>query len=330
MNVNQSRVKLWRKCHYAHYLKYVELLKVKRKKRPLVFGTIVHEMVDADANANDPMEVLEEIEKKEKKVFAIEREMYGDLVSDIRCIMSEYFEYYKDSTLQYIRKNKKSAEHIFEVEIDKGLNFKGKIDGIAKTGAKDKRTWLVEHKSSEKAPPNEDHRWRNVQSAVYIRATEMMGWPKLDGTMWDYILSKPPARPEVLKSGKLSEKKISSLPSRVRETLKELGLKEKDHRKLIEDAEANRRNYFQRIFSPLKKPVVDIVFGDFVRSAKEIRDFGEKAKDRSIDKHCDWCEFEPLCRATMQGLDVDFIKEREYEAHNPEAHYETERSVTQD
>lgn len=330
MNINQSRVKLWRKCHHAHWLKYVKLLKKKRNKRPLVFGTIVHEMIDADANADDPFAVLAKIEKNERKVFREEVEEYGNIIEDIRCIMTEYFEYYKDSTLQYIRRKGKSAEHVFEIEIDKGLNFKGKIDGLGKTGKQDKRTWLVEHKSSGQAPPNEDHRWRNVQSAVYIRAIDILGWAKLDGTLWDYIRSKPPADPKVLKSGELSEAKLDSLPSRVREKLKELGLKEKDHASLIKAAEANRRNYFQRIFSPIKKPVVDIVFEDFVRSAKEIRDFGETANDRTIDKHCDWCDFEPLCRARMQSLDVDFIMEREYVTHDPEAHYQEERSVTHD
>ena len=33
----------------------------------------------------------------------------------------------------------------------------------------------------------------------------------------------------------------------------------------------------------------------------------------NIERHCSWCDYEPLCRARLQGNDFDFIKERQYE-----------------
>jgi hypothetical protein len=79
--------------------------------------------------------------------------------------------------------------------------------------------WLLEHKN-HKSFPNADHRWRNLQSSVYIRFIEMMGWWKVEGTLWDYIRSKPPTRPQILKSGGVSSRDLDSLPQVVIDTIK--------------------------------------------------------------------------------------------------------------
>jgi hypothetical protein len=34
----------------------------------------------------------------------------------------------------------------------------------------------------------------------------------------------------------------------------------------------------------------------------------------NIGRHCSFCDFEMLCRAEIQGSDVDYLKEREYVA----------------
>ena len=163
--VSQSKVKTWRRCTEAYSLKYVDKLRRKRIKRPFMFGRIVHNMLEADANGDDPFDVLDQVSFDNQKLFAAEREMYGEIVEDLGTIMEAYFEYWPESDLLFVRKKGRSAEHLFEIEVLPGILWTGIIDGVARTP--NKLRWLVEHKSFKKKV-NEDHRWRNLQSVTYF------------------------------------------------------------------------------------------------------------------------------------------------------------------
>ena len=318
VNVSQSKAKSWRQCKQQFHYKYVEGLKRRRIKRPFQFGRIVHEMVEAYANGLDPFDILDEIELKHANMFRAEREQYGEIIQDIAFIMEEYFEQWPDDSLLYQKINGKFSEHEFTLPLERGLAFKGKIDAVAKAN---KLRWLVEHKTFGRMP-TDDHRWRNVQSSVYVRAIEMLGWKPVDGTVWDYIRSKSPSRPEILKSGELSKRKLDTLPNVVRYVLRKNKLKVKEYSEFIKLQESNRSSYFARVFTPTSKAVVDSVFNDFVSTAREIAELQGKTTVRNIGQHCDFCDYEPLCRAFLQGSDVDFVKTREFTNGNPEDYYE--------
>lgn len=314
LKVSQSRVKTWRKCHYAHYNRYVRKLRKKIKSRPLQFGTIVHSMLEADAEGDNPFSVLKKIEKDNKKLFRTEREMYGEIINDVRQIMTEYFNYWPEKDLRPERRNGKSGEHSFAIEL---IDFKlpgvvwiGKIDQVGKTP--NKLRWAVEHKTFSRKP-NDDERWRNLQSASYIRAIDMLGWGSVDGMCWDYIRSKSPAVPGVLQNGEMSQKNIDTLPITVRETISDLGFEEKDYKSLIGRAEEGLSVWFQRIHAPVNTKVVDSVFNDFIFSIRELVDHGETYLDKCIDRHCSWCDYEAICRAELQGDDVEYVIQRDYE-----------------
>jgi hypothetical protein len=306
--VSHSKRETWNRCKFAYHKKYVEKLRKKFKPRPLLFGSIVHEMLEEHQSGRDAFKVLASYARKEAKIIRIHREEYGDIIEDIDCIVSEYFEHYDNDGLQYLKVGKSYAEHEFEIEIVPDIIFNGKIDGKALT--KNKMRWLVERKTFGRMP-DENMRWRSVQSALYSRAAQIMGW-EFDGTLWDYIWSKPPLRPQRLKSGKLAKRSINTLPSRVLDTIQAYKLNPKDYAHLVKSATKNRERYFQRKFSPTKRRVVDMVIADFVETAREMRDSHGRKKARSIGRHCDWCEFEPICRAELTGGDVDFIQERDY------------------
>lgn len=289
-------------------------LRKKKKPRPLKFGSIVHDMLEAHTNGEDAFAVLDRINNTEQKLFNAEREMYGEIVEDIRCIMTEYFDYYKNDGITYARRNGKRAEHEFEVGISKDITVTGKIDSFAKTA--NGLRWLTEHKSFNHLP-NEDERWRNVQSAIYIRINDIMGWPELDGTMWDYLSSKPPGRPQMLKNGTLSQRRINTLPSRIREVLKENQLKASNYQKMIAAAESNRAQYFQRMFNPTKTITVERVWTDFIDTSTQMVEYGHNHKDMNIDRHCSYCDYQERCRAELTGGDVDYITERDYEKSKP-------------
>lgn len=310
INVSQSKVKTWRQCRRQYHYKFVEMLKKRRIKRPFTFGTIVHNMIEAHAEGDDPFEVVDNLELTKGAHFRKEVEMYGNILEDIRVIMTEYFDYWENrpDDLDYIRRNKRSAEHEFRIELRPGLWFTGKIDGAAK--AKRMR-WVVEHKTFARTP-SEDDRWRSVQGAVYFRAFEILGWPEFDGVVWDYVMSKPPGVPEKLKNGQMSQKKIVTLPTKLREFIAENGLKTKDYQTFLDNAAERRSEYFFRVFNPVKRNVVGILWDDFVETAEEIAELHGKRKSHNIGRHCTWCDYEGLCRAEMQNSDVEWLIEHDY------------------
>lgn len=308
--VSQSKVNTWRRCRYAYHLKYNEKLEPKKKARPLTFGTLIHKMVEADVEGKNPLRVLAQEAKINEKLFDAEREMYGNIVEDVKYIMTAYFDYWEKqpNPIQYLPVKKKWAEHEFEVEIDKDIIAKGKIDAFAKYR---KLKALVEHKS-HKNIPNEEHRWRNLQSVFYIRIADKLGWVKCEGTIWDYIRSRPPTRPEILKSGKLSERSLDSLPQVVEDIIKQNKLVKADYTDLLDTQQKNLSNYFVRVFTPANKSVVDQVFSEFITTSREMADISHKNHEKTFGQHCTWCGFRALCAAELKGHDADFIKQREF------------------
>lgn len=316
--VSQSKVNTYRRCKKAYHYRYVEKLRRKRISRPLTFGKLVHQMIELNVNKKDPFDALNQAEKDIGKVFKAERDSYLAIIDDAETIMSAYLDYWENDPLEYVRKKRSASEHEFEILIDDGLVWTGKIDALGVTP--NKLRWLVEHKSFTREPSDDD-RWRNLQSSTYIRANDILGWEPLDGTCWDYIRSKTPGVPQMLTSGKLSSKAIVTLPSVYEQAVEDAGLNLADYAKPLAKIEADQEKWFFRVHTPVGKDVVDELFGDFTRVAKEMRDQGTKHQDRSIGQHCGWCDYEGLCRARMQGLDYDFVKEREYETskYTPDA-----------
>jgi len=312
-NVSNSKVKTYRRCHYAYHLKYVEKLRKKVKSRPLTFGTLAHAVLDHWAEGNDWEKMLADVYKANSKMFKAEREMYGEILDDVRAIMLGYFEYWGEKSMAYERINGKSAEHVFNIEIVKDINVTGKIDfkGITKDRGKRYR-WIGEHKTFNRKP-SDDERWRNLQSVIYIRVNDILDWSPVDGMCWDYIWSKPPQVPGVLQDGSMSQKMIDTLPGRIIELLRGEKINPKKYQAFIDRvAETNYPKYFDRVYTPVNDDVVENVMSDFITTAREMMDKHGKVKDKNIERHCSWCDFQDLCRAELQGLDVDYVRQRFY------------------
>ncbi len=309
--VSQSKVKTYRRCRRAYHYKYVEKIKPKRKSRALTFGSLVHQMIERHAEGDDPMEVLDNIDVATMRLFASEKAEYGEIIEDTRRIMTEYFEHWDSDPkpLRAARIKGKSAEHSFDIEIMPNVVWNGKIDMI---GRREGLRWLVEHKSFKRRP-NDDARWRNLQSVSYFRAMDMLGWPAVDGTCWDYIWSKPPMIPGLLQDGTMSRKSIDTMPSAVLEGVRQHNMQLRDYKAFVEATRAHRSKWFFRVYTRVDENVKNYIFDEFLKTIEEMVENHGKESGMNPESHCSWCDFEPLCRAKLQGLDYDFIKERQYE-----------------
>jgi len=308
--VSQSKVKTWRRCHKAYHLKYVEELRAKKKSRALHFGSLIHKAIEEHLEGRNPMKVFDPSLIIESGKFTVEIEEELNTLSEAKLIMKEYLIYWQDDPIKYLKINGYRSEHNFEIEIKKGVLWNGKIDAI---GTSDNGLrWLIEHKTFSRLPGT-DERWRNLQSSTYHKAIDMLGWKPTDGVCWDYIGSKAPPVPGFLKDGTPSLKRMRTLPTALTQFIRSAGLKPKDYEDFIREARSNRSDWFTRQYTPVDNEVKDLVFKEFLDTIDDMVEGHGKKQTMNIERHCAWCEFEKLCRAKLQGLDYDFVKEREYE-----------------
>lgn len=326
--VRQSTLKTWRKCRRAAYYKLVMFLRPKVVKRPLKFGTLIHNLLEAKVKGTSPRKYLTGLTAEEIEGYE-DREEYGDILADASDIMHEYIRRWKGDGITYCKgPTGEKAEHKFQMDLCKGIILTGKIDAVVRTP--DSNRWMMEHKTF-KAEWSEEDRWRNVQSSLYIRAWESLTRKRVDGILWDYIYSKPPTMPKINKNGSISKAALVTLPITVNRFLSanKLNSKTEGADTLIQAGEDGIERYFHRVFLPRNERVERMVWEDAVSTAKEMKQKLGKSRERTIDLGCNMCEFKKLCNAALTGGDVGFVMSNFYyvdEAERDEAEEERAES----
>lgn len=317
LTVSQSKANKWRTCRAAFNYKYNRKLQRRRVARPLTFGSTVHKVIEETVQGvpksrlRTSLEGWKDQELSKFKLFTSEVELFEEAFEDAWIIMKEYANFWPRDHLKYLRVNGRKAEHRIEwTPPGEDFTITGVIDAFAKSqnGLK----WLVEHKSG-KNMMSEDDRWRSLQAALYITVGRELGYPDVDGIVWDMIRSKTPTRPYLKVDGAFSVKKIDSLPSVVAETIKSEGQKPSDYPSLMKNAEESRSNWFQRVFQPVTEDVRSHLYKEFTITAREIVDHhDDDYHPMTIGRHCSWCDYEPICRAIMTGSDPEYVMEKEF------------------
>lgn len=328
ITVSQSKIKRWRRCRYAYHQKYIKNLERVRPARPLLVGSMIHEVHDAMVNGTPWGDIIDGYAKKYKKLFIEEQEMYGDIPALVETVMENYEKRWEGDGLKYLEKDGKKSEYDFEVPLIPGkVNFKGRIDAVVKD--KKKRVWLKEVKSFKKMP-SEQVRFTDLQTGLYYPVVSQLGFPKPDGVLWDYVRTKPPAIPEQLKNGQLSKNKgIDTTREIYLAEIDRLKLNPQDYTDILEKLEGNEDNFLRRIYLPAPTAIADTLNKELKETAMEIYYLGECSKARNISWDCGpRCDFHPLCQAELRGLDVDYIVSTEYrERRDDDGETETEEEL---
>lgn len=310
-SVSHSRIKTARRCWKKHDYRYNQRLQSKKKSAPLLRGTIIHEMIDATTEGKDPFKVTKKYAKKHRQLFREEREEYGDtFIEDIDRIFQAYQRTYEKDPLKY-----EQSEEESRVEIAKGIEFIYVIDKIAIDP--EGRRWLMDHKS-HKNIPNADARFSDIQLVLYVWA-----WNKehpkrpIDGVIWDYIRTKPPTIPEVLKSGQLSQaKSITTDYHTYMAEISRLRLDPKPYAGFLSELKKRGTSeFFERVKLPSPpKVVIQSVVDDTRETAHQIVEYGAELTARNMTKDCCWdCDYFKLCQAELRGLDADFVRKTHFE-----------------
>lgn len=270
-------------------------------------------MLNARAKGEDAFKILAGFEKEYKRLFLEEREEYGDLIGDCRKIFTNYCDAYKDDGMEVI-----SSEQTIQLPLLPGRAiFQGTVDRVY-LEKKAKRRWLSDSKS-HKNIPGEENRFHDIQTVLYLWAWNLINpRRRVDGIMWDYLRTKLPVEPEVLQSGKLSQRAnidtTYAVASRcVAEHCKRTGEDPTRYAEWLEGLKGRENKFLQRVFLPNPpKQLIEQLIAEMKETTNEILDRGEFDHSRNLTKDCSWCEFRDLCHAELRGHDADFIRKTEF------------------
>lgn len=324
-----SKAKVWRRCRQEFHYKYVDHLERKLPAVPLIRGNIIHELISVWMTGGNWREVLAGYVDKYNRLFMEEKELYGDLPSDIERIMENYTQKYQHDQFEYL-----AVELPFSVELLPGVNFNGRIDAIMRDA--DKGLWVMETKTHKRLP-DDDVRLMNLQTVLYtwvVPQLEQFEGQETKGVLWNYIRTKPPAIPELLKSGSLSQRRnIDSDYDTYLAEIRKHGLNPDDYASILSVLEGKQDRFFRRIHFPRPpQNLTQAVLRDLIITAEEIMDYlGIGWSEYDLDTRprprlyrnlssfqCKGCAYRPLCEAELFDMDIDFVKKSLFQLRKKE------------
>lgn len=301
--ISNSRLNLFRRCHYAHYNKYHLKLIPKRKGSALQRGSMFHECLEHWNNGKSWKKALKPLAKEYyENNLKEEIEADGDMVKLVERLMTAYTDYYSEEDVEYL-----VNELHFQLPLVQGVEIQGYIDAVIR-GHKG-HVWGREYKTFKRIPDREMLIF-NQQSGIYTWALGKLGYnPK--GMSWNIIKAKNPTKPKILQSGKLSQAALDSTPTNIRLDLIEMGFNPDEYVEFIN--KAKYENYFFNYEIRFNKSIVRSIMKDTKETAKLIRDYTDILKDKNLSKDCSWCNYKNICQAELLGLDVDYVIKSKYQ-----------------
>lgn len=312
MRMSNAKSKTWRRCPKQYDFKYVQKLRPKRKKVHLELGTWVHELLMVYYDGEDWKQKHRQLRAKFNNLFEEEKEELGDLPEEALKLFKSYLRHYKKQD---------HDQRTIDTELDEivtlpnGLEFQVVIDRIYEDS---EGLWLQDHKTLGSFLPA-DFMLLDAQLTRYFWAAEALGYTPLLGVEFNEIRTKPPAVPEVLKSGFLTQRQnIDTDYWTYLQAIKDLGQKPAMYRETLRrlwERDQSDSRFFRRSRLPKDRPVTGRMMKELSMTANEIqRAERQGAFPRTPDKSCQWgCDYEDLCIIDLHGGDTSSVIKMKYE-----------------
>lgn len=192
------------------------------------------------------------------------------------------------------------------------------IDLVFREKAERGLIWLVEHKSTGNVPSS-SVRIRDFQTFLYGSVLKHARGIHVDGVLWNYLRTKEPTIPKLLKAGNFSrDKSIDSTWDTYKRAVLEAGQDPQaysDMEELLGERETT-------VFFPRYENVIvvdpDTLMHDYITEASRMRvarmqwDAGIARPIRTLTRDCDWCSFYKLCEAALMGGDEEDLIQRHF------------------
>lgn len=313
-----SKVKVYRFCNKKYEYSVIRNLQAKRRPAAMFRGTILHEMLEARDNGKSAPDVWVKYLEQYGELFESEREFYGEnYMEDIWRIYRGYLRNYRGDDWTVL-----ATEGYVQTELTTNILFEGHYDLLVES---QRRRWLVDRKSHRVIPTAEE-RFNNFQLLLYAEAwnREHKRAEHVGGIIWDYIRTKAPTIPEVLKGGQLTRRKdLDTDVFTYRKAILDNELDEDAYAVYLRELEKRAPDrFYQRVPLPIPSPAMTkVVVEEFTQTAEMMRT--AKHFPRNATYQCKSCEFFKLCNAELCGINAKYVEKNDYE-QRPEDERERE------
>lgn len=309
LKISNSSIKTLLRCEQQYDYKFVQLLEPRRPAIPLRKGNWLHALLEHRYREGDWRPEHRRLTREFNKMFEEERAFYGDLPGECAQIMKGYDYHWRDDTKEW-----KIVETEMRVELALGSSwlYVAKLDVVAEN---DEGLWVWDHKTFRAKAPSSDYRTTDPQSALYDWAYERLTGEKPKGFVFNYIRTKLPTQPKLLKAGGISKaKNIDTNWYTLARFLKENDLDPADYREQLSAAKARDTLFYDRVYIPKPVPVIKNLLSDIQEKAPRIRALHEGARPtRTLTRECQYgCAYHLLCLTEMVGGDGSYIKKHDF------------------
>ena len=211
-SITYSAIRTFLNCRKLFYYRYVRKLKPIEKAIYLDVGSCIHEFLAAHYRGDgETQNLIEEyfisrLPGKEDELYEEKETEAASNIETCKRIILRYINQYKqaDEKLTFL-----AIENEFHVTAeDIGLNIDTeiiiKVDAIISNGG---IRYLMEHKTAAGIDNNYKKKLTSdLQSMFYIMCLNALGY-NVQGVCYNVISKKLPAKPELMKNGKLSTAK---------------------------------------------------------------------------------------------------------------------------
>ena len=289
------------RCEQQYDYRYTQGLRAKSKGRGLYAGDWIHHLLEAYRKKKDWKKEWKRF-KKEKwdKLFDEEKEDYG---LDFPQLVYDLFEHYVDHYGGDEDWEVVEIEKLYELKTKHGWPIRWKSDFIVRSKST-KKYILVENKNHKKIP-EVDARMLAPQTHGYCFLLSKVGI-RIDKIVWDYIRTEEVPRPQILKDGSLSKRKLQTDQRGYLKSLKEAGIHPQNEQERI-GIENVVKNLPETLSLLRVTNTPNLKLGElWVRGWIERAHRAESIKNplRTWTKNCKWdCDYFTLCQVDMLGHD---------------------------
>lgn len=304
MKASVSKVYTANRCLRKYKYSYVDNLVPQRKDARPTLGVLGHKALENYYLGKDWTSPIKEYEALLATMMDEERELYAHIPGDLYRIMKGYILRNKDSD-----KNFKvlATEQKFEVPTPDGNIYNGIMDLVLedKTGV-----WIQDNKFV-KVIPDDSVRFYDMQTSLYYYAASKLGLKPV-GIMFNYLRTKAPSQPKLLKNGTISRAACDTDAVTYYTAVKNAGLNPSDYSELIE---ALKKNQFYKKF---KLPVPEEVTAELIKDLDSTCAMLTHAEansvfPRAMNRNCSWdCDYCKLCFAELAHQNVEYILASDY------------------
>jgi len=302
----------FRKCRTAWSYKYQEQLQHKTAVNyNSLLGTNVHYAL-AGYYARDFNPIVQFKRKCEESPSSPE----VDEMNILGTIMLEgYLECYKDEKLEVVSVEVPYTAMMGNYDLIGTLDLVVKIDGLI---------YGVDHKTCKTFTNPEDVSNDDQMSAYIYLLSKYFGYENVGGMIYNQLLKKIPASPQLLKNGSLSkDKSIVTTRQKYYDAIIENGLNPDDYEDILYKIECTYKFYDRMVTTRTEHELKTWE----QNTIAQMSDMSTPLVYPNVSKDhiggCARCSFYTLCRATRVSSDLDYVNEirdTEFEVCTDEFH----------